>query len=160
MKVKKGIPKGQMGNEMETRREYLTVQAIDPQSGKLIDLFMSHRRIQFMAGLGQGRILEAAYTVPEALQKPTEIFEGLCRQDDEPKDSKIRGIGWRCYCGVPSVRYSRNGDELSVRDGEVFVVFVTDDKVVYLWDWVKCDPTDRRLPIDHENRFKKRWHYA
>jgi hypothetical protein len=31
---------------------------------------------------------------------------------------------------------------------------VTDERVVYQWKWVKADPENPNLPIDHNDRFK------
>ena len=136
---------------IETRRQYLKVRAIDPDSGRSITVLISHYRLHEIKKRGVGAVMEAGFTVPYILQHPTAIFEGLCRDDDED----ARGYGWRCYCGIPTCDFGIDGQELGTRPNKVFVVFVTDDFVAYNWRWLKCDPSDSKLPINHKTRFKR-----
>lgn len=135
----------------ETRRQYLKINAIDPFSGKTCTVQISYIKLQSIKKRGLGEIKYAKYTVPYILQHPTSIFEGLCLDEDED----ARGYGWRCYCGIPEKDYSVSGEELEPRENRVFVVFVNNENVAYNWGWVKCDPIDHNLPINHETRFKR-----
>jgi hypothetical protein len=99
-----------------------------------------------------GHAKECAFTVPRILQGPTAIFEGLRRDEDEDR----WGYGWRCYCGVPEQSFRRDGTPAPPYPGQVYLVFVNDEKVAYNWRWEKADPDNPRLPIDHETRFKQR----
>ena len=141
-----------MGQEGETtRREYLLLDAIDPTIGQKHVVQVSYERLRVVARRGQGFILEARYTLPEVLLKPTAVFEGLCSDEDED----ARGYGWRCYCGIPACRYRANGDEMSVPENRVFLVFVNIEWVAYNWRWEPTDEDRRDLPIGYRGRFKR-----
>ena len=140
------------GQTKTTRRQYLEVNAVEPISGQTQIVQISYNRLQSMKKRSMGEIKCARFTVPYILQHPTAVFEGLCLEEDED----ARGYGWRCYCGIPENDYSIDGKELETRSNRVFVVFVNTENVAYNWRWIKCDPTDSRLPINHETRFKKR----
>lgn len=86
------------------------------------------------------------------LQKPTAVFEGLRRDEDEDR----RGYGWRCYCGVPDHSYRVDGTEGPPYPGQVYVVFVNSDGIAYNRRWEKCDSEDPRLPENYRARFRKK----
>jgi len=96
-----------MAEPPETRREYLVVSAVDPETGGSTTVQISYNRLQAIARRSMGHAKEAAYIVPQILQRPTAIFEGLKRDQDEDQS----GAGWRCYCGTPSHSYRANGVE-------------------------------------------------
>jgi hypothetical protein len=99
-----------------------------------------------------GHAKECGIVVPMILARPTAIFEGLRRDEDEDH----RGFGWRCYCGVPEQSFRPDGTAGRPYPGQIYVVFINDEKVAYNWRWEKTDPDDARLPIDHTIRFKQR----
>ncbi len=136
----------------QTRRERLSIDAVDPESGKMLSVFTSYERVHFIKRQGRGAIMCAGNTVPYILQHPTAIFEGLCFDEDED----MRGVGWRCYCGIPECDFSNDGEELPTRPNRVFLVFVNSERVAYNWSWVKCDENDKKLPTNYKTRFKKR----
>ena len=140
-----------MDEKGRSRRDYLTLQAIDPVDGKLCEVLISFDRMQAVGRRSMGQAKECGYIVPAILQKPSAIFEGLCRDEDED----TRGVGWRCYCGIPEHAYHKDGAETAPYRNQVFVVFVNDDNVAYNWRWEKADPNNLRLPIDHATRFQK-----
>jgi hypothetical protein len=136
-----------------SRRQYLTLLAIDPADGKLsCEILVSYDRMQAVARRSLGHAKDCGLIVPAILQRPTAIFEGL-RQD---KDEDRRGFGWRCYCGIPDHGYRPDGAEARPYPGQVFLVFVNDERVAYNWRWEAADPDNAKLPISHANRFKKR----
>ena len=136
----------------QTRRQLLMIDAIDPISGKLSTVLMSHDRLMDISGRGTRNAMEAKFLVPHVLKKPTSIFEGLKRdEDDDP-----RGVGWRCYCGTPTCSYRTDGSEALPYHGKVYLVFVNFDGIAYNWRWEEADRTDPDLPIDYEERFKTR----
>ena len=96
--------------------------------------------------------MEAAYIVPHVLQKPVAIFEGLREDEDEDR----RGVGWRCYCGIPPHSYRPDGTEAPPYQGHVYLVFVNLEGIAYNWRWEKHDCVNSELPIHYEIRFKKR----
>lgn len=90
--------------------------------------------------------------MPMILQKPTAIFEGLRRDEDEDRG----GYGWRCYCGVPAQSYRSDGTAVPPYHSQVYLVFVNDERVAYNWRWEKADPDNPKLPLGYETRFKQR----
>jgi hypothetical protein len=142
-----------MPQPKDSRRDYLNLTAIDPIDGKLSEVIqVSFDRMQNVAKRSMGHAKECGYIVPEILQKPTAIFEGLTLDEDEDK----RGYGWRCYCGIPERGYNSDGTPRSPYPGQVYLVFVNDEKIAYNWRWEKADPEHPTLPIGHDTRFKKR----
>lgn len=141
-----------MSEHSETRRQYLQLDAVNPDRGRTTKVQISFDRLQAVAMRSLGHAMEAAYIVPHVLQSPTAIFEGLRQDEDEDR----RGVGWRCYCGVPAHGYQTDGAERPAYRGQVYLVFVNQDKVAYNWRWEKADPTQLTLPIGHEVRFKER----
>ncbi len=140
-----------MGSD-RSRREELAVRAVDPADGSLYELTLSYDRIRSMALRGRGAIIEASQLVGYVLQHPTAIFEGIRRDTEDPK----YGAGWRCYCGTPPCAYDERGDEVNPPPGQVYLVFVNDEEVVYNWRWDRADPDNGRLPVDHATRFRER----
>jgi hypothetical protein len=141
-----------MAPREESRRERLTIQARDPTGEGTCEVYISHQRIQAMARRSVGQVKECGYIVPAILQQPTAVFEGLRRdQDDDPW-----GVGWRCYCGLPSCSYQPDGTVAKPYRGQVFLVFVNDEGVAYNWRWEKADADNLELPKDHETRFTRR----
>jgi hypothetical protein len=141
-----------MAETESSRRKYLTLQAIDPVDGKMAEVLVSFDRMQAVGKRSMGHAKECGIIVPTVLQKPTAIFEGLRRDEDEDQ----RGVGWRCYCGIPDRAYHSDGTERSAYPGQVYVVFVNDEGVAYNWRWEKADPDDPKLPENHATRFKSR----
>jgi hypothetical protein len=135
-----------------TRREYILLSAVDPNSGSPCQVQISFERMQAVARRSMGHAMECAYIVPAVLQRPTAVFEGLRLEEDEDR----RGVGWRCYCGVPEFAYRADGSKLSPWPGQVFVVFVNDDRIAYNWRWEQADDDEPALPIDYEDRFRRR----
>lgn len=142
-----------MVDKKDSRRQYLTLQALNPEDGQLTaEVQISFDRMQAVGRRSLGHAKECGYIVPMILQKPTAIFEGLTRDEDEDR----RGYGWRCYCGIPEYSYHSDGTPGRPYPGQVYLVFVNDERVAYNWRWEKAGPDEPALPIDHATRFKKR----
>jgi hypothetical protein len=142
-----------MSEKQESRRQGITLQAINPDDGTLtVEIQLSYDRMQTVAKRSLGHAKECGYIVPMILQKPTAIFEGLTQDQDE--DS--RGYGWRCYCGIPEVSYHSDGTSGLPYSVQVYLVFVNEAGVAYNWRWEKADPDKLNLPINHATRFRKR----
>ncbi len=135
------------------RRRDLTIGAVDPDTGKSFEVILSHDRLHRVCSRSRGQIKEAKFLVPEILQKPTVIYEGL-RKEEDHRYTKTEG--WLCYSGVPSCAYAQNGSRIEPRPGEVFLVFVDDEKIVYLWYWCECDKDNPNIPVDADIRFRAR----
>lgn len=141
-----------MAERKETRRQYLTLRALDPVTGRpTAEVLISYDRMQAVGRRSLGHAKESGYTVPAILQRPTAVFEGL-RQDE---DEDARGVGWRCYCGIPAHSYRRDATEDAPYFNQVYLVFVNEDGVAYNWRWEKADPDNPKLPVGHSTSFKK-----
>ena len=138
------------GNE-DSRRQYITIEAVDPKDGTRCEVMISYDRMQAVGRRSMGHAKECAYIVPTILQHPTAIFEGLRRDEDEDR----AGYGWRCYCGIPEHAYLADGTAIRPYPGQVYLVFVNDEGVAYNWRWEQADPEDPRLPVGHEHRFRR-----
>ena len=140
-----------MSGKKDSRRHYLMLQAVNPD-GSACEFLISYDRMQTVAKRSLGHANECGRIVPKILQEPTAIFEGLTRDSDEDR----RGVGWRCYCGVPEQAFHADGTPRLPYPGQVYLVFVNDEYVAYNWRWEKSDPDDPTLPVDHATRFKRR----
>ena len=78
-------------------------------------------------------------------------FEGLRMDEDEDR----KGVGWRCYCGIPEHAYLRDGTEIRPYTEQIYLVFVNEDRIAYNWRWEKSEPDNPRFPILHQERFKR-----
>ena len=90
----------------ESRRQYITIAAAEPD-GSMCDVQISFERMQAVGRRSIGHAKECAFVVPMILQHPTAIFSGLRWDEDEDR----KGLGWRCYCGVPEHIYRPDGSE-------------------------------------------------
>jgi hypothetical protein len=96
--------------------------------------------------------MELADTVRWALLHPRALFRGV-----RDLEREIAEDGWLCYVAIPSHAYDhKTGKKYPAWLGEVFMVFVTEERVVYNWYWCKCDGRESHLPADYENRFLER----
>jgi hypothetical protein len=136
----------------ESRRGYLSIDAFDPATKETCGILISHDRMLTVARRSMAHAKECAYIVPQILQRPAAVFEGLRHDDDEDR----RGTGWRCYCGSPDRAYRADGTERSPYPGQVYLVFVNDEAVAYNWRWEQADPRDANLPKDFDQRFRSR----
>ena len=146
--------------DTETRRNSLCIRAVDPKTGKnSIAVYLDYKKIQIIGKRSKGQLLEAAEIVPYVLQNFRQVFEGLCWDEDE---KGARGVGWRCYCGLPLYAYSADGTQRQPYEGEVYLVFIDDENVAYNWRWEKSDCADKGLPneYDAEHGDKKRFKRA
>jgi len=142
-----------MAGKEDSRRAARIIQALDPSTGEnTAEVMISFDRMQTVGRRSLGHAKECGYIVPQVLQSPTAVFEGLRRDEDEDR----RSAGWRCYCGIPQHSYRADGTEGRPYPGQVYLVFVNDEGVAYNWRWEKADPDDPSLPVSHEERFQKR----
>jgi hypothetical protein len=135
-----------------SRRNYLTLQALDPASGSSGEVLISYDRMQAVARRSMAHAKECGIIVPMILQRPSAVFGGLRQDEDEDR----QGVGWRCYCGIPDQAYHSDGSARPPYPGQVYLVFVNDEGVAYNWRWEKADPDHPELPQNHETRFRKR----
>lgn len=140
-----------MAEMKESRRQYITIAAIDPTDGTACEVMISYDRMQAVGRRSLGHAKECAYVVPMILQHPTAVFEGFGRDEDEDRT----GYGWRCYCGIPDHAYLRDGSAIPPHSGQVYLVFVNDEGVAYNWRWEEADSEQPLLPVDYADRFRE-----
>jgi hypothetical protein len=129
------------------------LDSIRPTDGKLeAKVQVSHARMQAVARRGMGQTKECGLIVPWILKNPTAIFEGVRRDDDDDD----WGDGWLCYCGIPEQSFDVAGTPGPPYRFRVYVVFVNHENVAYNWRWEESDPDDVKLPLNFQDRFKKR----
>lgn len=137
-------------SKQKSRRGYHSVKAIDPHDGKEWELLLSEDMLKYTASKGHGAALELAHTVRWALLNPRQIYRGV--RDDE---NDVDDDGWLCYVATPPHAYDfKRGVQVPAWPNEVFAVYVTDERVIYRWMWLKCDENDLHKPVDHESRFR------
>jgi len=141
-----------MENSDQTRRDRLTLEAINPKDGKPISVYIPQTLIVNRGKRSFGEAYTIRDIIPYVLKTPTSIFEGLRDERDEDRTTS----GWRCYCGIPSMSYNSKGESYQTKPGLVFLVFVNSEHVVYNWRWEQADQNHDRFPEDHENRFRDR----
>lgn len=95
--------------------------------------------------------MEAAKAVPEVLENPKAIFEGI--RWDQDSDTRSDADDWLCYSGIPSQAFHQDGNPRRPYDGEVLLVFMNSDHVIYNWRWERCDDDDTTMPEDWQTRF-------
>jgi len=123
-------------------------QAINPTDGKRWEVYLRASKLDSTAKRGMGAARELAYLVPFVLQHPNAIFRGV-REEGESQ--------WLCYVGSPADAYNhKTGDPVRPWSGQVFLVFVDDDRIVYDWRWDRADADDLRLPVDSARRFEEK----
>jgi len=124
------------------------VPTIDPVDGKPRTVFLRSAKMQEVARRGMGAARELAHSVREVLGSPTAIFRGV-REEGESE--------WLCYSGIPSQAFDyKTGQGGKAWEGEVLLVYVNDDLIIYHWRWEKEDSRSPGLPIDHATRFNER----
>lgn len=137
---------------LEKRNGYGSVPIIDPNTGTARTGFISLDFTKQIAKDGLGRASEFAELIVHLLMRPHAVFQGL--RLDHPE---IDEDDWFCYVATPTHAYDyRRNARRTAWLGQVVIIPVTSDWVVYNWYWVKSDPSDDRLPIDHQNRYEKR----
>lgn len=131
----------------KSRRGYSSIPAIDPNDGKPWEVMVSHAKMDLIASRGPMHAKELAWSVREVLSSPHAVFQGVREEGEET---------WLCYVGRPRHAFNKAGQAVPPYRGEVFLVFVTDERVVYNWRWEKCDPSDPKLPEGYAGRFVRR----
>ena len=147
-----GCKNNSWGPKNKQRRGYSPLDAIDPRDGKIWQVLLSDDKMDYTASRGGGAALELADTVRWALLNPSSIYRGV---RDLERD--IVEDDWLCYVATPKHAYDyRTNEKVTPWNGEVFLIYVTDERILYNWYWDEADEDDIHLPNDYENRFLER----
>jgi len=139
---------------MAEQREYRpdgTLRALNPLDGQQFTVTVRETKVETVRRRGIGPAKELVEIVPPTLLHPDAVFP-ILREGDEP-----RGL---CFVGTPTRAYDyRTGSRVPPWLGEVFLVFVNAERVVYTWGWEKSSPNNPRYPENYEHRFGKKLEY-
>lgn len=139
------------------RAGYISLDALDFRDRGTFDVLLAQEKIKRARFAGIQLAKELAFLVPEILQSPKAIFEGIRWDNDEDRTSVD---SWLCYCGVPSRAFTINGADRAPYENKVYLVFVNADRVVYHYRWDKCCPDNPWMPVGYDDiakpRFRKR----
>ena len=119
---------------------------IDPHDGTRWDIRVSNKRMDLIVKRSVGQAEELAHVMPQVLQCPDAIFQGLREEGEDD---------WLCYCGTPDCAYTKEGAQTPGRPGQVYLVFVNADRVAYRSWWEKWDDDNHKNPCNYETRFRK-----
>lgn len=135
--------------KQKTRKGYCSIAAIDPADGRPWHVLVSHEKMDHIYKRGKGAVSELTDSVSWGLLHPKAVFQGVREEGEDT---------WLCYTSIPPHAYDHK-DGRRVKPpwaGQVFLVFVNGDRVVYNWRWEKADLADPGLPAGYKNRFRKR----
>jgi len=74
-----------------SRRQYITIAAVDPIAGTPCEVTISFERMQTVGRRSIGHARECGEIVPAILQHPTAVFEGLRWDEDEDRRGPAGG---------------------------------------------------------------------
>jgi hypothetical protein len=125
------------------------VEAVNPRDqSKRLQVYLRQSKMAATAKRGMGAAKELAHNVPWTLENPVAVFRGV-REEGESQ--------WLCYVAQPPDAYDyRTGERVRPWLGQVFLVFVDDDRIVYHWRWDQTDPADLEHPRDFATRCEER----
>jgi len=130
------------------RRPDGVLQAFNPRDGQFIPVFVRESKAEVVRRRGVGPARELGECVPPTLSLPHAVFRGLRDQDEE------EGL---CYVGHPDRSFDyKSGNRVPPPAGEVFLVFVNEQRIVYTWGWERMSPDNAELPEGYATRFKER----
>lgn len=135
--------------------EIIELPAFDPVNDGETTVFIRRRVLERLKNniqrISKQRFLDARL-IPEALEKPTAIFEGLQRFDGE---------NGRCYCCIPEKRKRIDRTVAAAPLGKVFLVFLKGEATglfVFNWGWRTKDFFAEGCPHGWQNDFgRKLW---
>ena len=122
-------------------RDYIPVPAQSPFGGReTIEVCVSRRMLLHLEKYGPARKFYDCQSLPDVLEEPAVIFEGLCRTPFE------KGF---CYSCVPPFRWLDDQEKGKVPPRKVFLAYVVrleDSFFVLDWNWRPADPSKPSYP--------------
>lgn len=133
----------------KSRKHYQRLDAVDPHDGKKWDVLIAPGKIESVKRRGMGAVKEMVFTVPDGLVNIKHLYRGV-----RDVDRDLSEDDWLCYISKPSRAYDYKTDrDVPAWENEVFLIYVNDEREVYIWFWVECDPNEPFLPKDYKTRF-------
>ncbi len=136
-----------MRHDVEVRPGCLSTPAV-MDDGTRGTAFVPRDYAEYVAKGPAWKFEQLLHLVPTTLETPTAVFRGL--RDEEPT--------WYAYVSKPSVNYEgyREGNQVAADPDHVFVVYLTDRREVFRFEWLEADPHDSKLPTNHSERYAER----
>lgn len=131
------------------------IPAIDPEDGSNIEILIPQRRVQWARRNGKGAIRELATSVATAVHRPQKAYEGIRHEYDNDESPHAESDGWRCYVGGQGRGHNYITGRVIDKSGQVLLVFVNQDAIIYNHRWEKEDPDKPGCPIDADRRFTR-----
>lgn len=131
---------------LETRKNIITLNGLCPYGKSEWDFRITSENAKKTASTSMGASKELAYNVPFVLkEKNALVFQGL------RTEGHVEGL---CYVGRPHRRFRADGTEFQVKDDEYFLVYITQDRIIYHSRW---EPLSAKvLEKDFVERFHRR----
>ncbi len=135
---------------MAVPRGYFSIEGMCPGGSGTADFGVAVRDLEHFEAYGPRWKFHAAKLIPEALQDPTAILQGLKR--DGMEDAV-------CYVTVPSRIWIRDRVEAPFPPGKVFLVFAAERPwgyVVLDWELRDADADNAGCPKNWHDDFERR----
>ena len=118
--------------KLPKRERMHLIEGVGP-TGVNWEFFLTKDRFEHAKRVSHGQVLELAYNVRHVMQdKNAFVFQGI------RADGHKEGLS---YIGYPPRRYDEHGNVLTPKEGEMFFVFVTEERIIYTWRWELILPT-------------------
>ena len=141
-----------MPSNQESRREYITIVAIDPIYGKPCEVLISYDRIQAV-----GReVLVTPKNVHISFRLFCNILRPFLKVFGGTRTNPAKALAGDVTAAFRNKSFLQDGTPIRPYAGQIYLVFVNDENVAYNWRWEKSDESDLRLPRDHDTRFRRR----
>jgi len=115
-------------------RTSITIQALDPATGALRDVYIDQGTIErIRTGPLQRFHILVGGLVSRVLERPEEVWKGI--RDD--------GSGY-AYVGNPGESRSEHGELRPVPPNLTFVAYLTEDWYLYEWRWDRLKSRNKR----------------
>ncbi len=116
-----------------------------PENEQTCEFKISTQKINWLHKHGPDDKFYNLRNVPFAISRPTAIFRGLEREGHETS---------YCYVASPARRFVDDSNNVPVKDGYVFVVFISSNLEIFDWRFERSDGGGK-LPENHQTRFTK-----
>jgi hypothetical protein len=137
-------------SKSKSRRGYQQIDARDPHDPTgTWQVLLSDDKAGYVARKGLGAMYEMTETMRWSLVHAEHCWRGVRHEQPEIDETE-----WLCYSAGPSHAWDlKRHQRVRAWDDSIFLVFVTDERVVYHWCWYDADHGDPTCPVNHLNRF-------
>ena len=113
--------------ELGDRERIYKLRGLSPDGKSEWDFHVDPKKVEFAKKVSTGAVYILAKNVPFVMKEiKALVFQGI------RIDGHHEGL---CYMGWPHRRFGADGNELPVKDGECFLVFINEGRIIYNWRW-------------------------